>query len=440
MQMKINLLITGVLLYLISFQVSAQDTIRHFQELENRVLSNSLTLKSGELKLTQAKKERLAAIFGLIDPTGSVTGSYTNNTKLPVNLIPAEILGGQPGTFQEVRFGVQYVTNLNSYVEVKLINLQAWESFQLSRINVKVSESDKKVALKNLLENCAIVYYNIINLQEQLIAFQQNFCAADTLYRFTLDKFSNGLASTQDLNDSKVNKLNIEESINQLQYQIKQQYIALKILCDIPDDNKLLIGANVGSTEFSRSVTVDVNPLVADNATERARLARSAFRASKYSVAPALSLFASYQSQQYSTRANFFDNGVDWSTSNYIGIKLSIPLPNSQTFKQVGKAKYDYLMAKNYAEQMNLQVLLNSKQLLIDYNKAESQLNSNLEIFKLRRENYQRNLLNYKEGVAGLEQTVNSFNSMISSQYSYISSVVNLLLVKEKIDINNKLK
>lgn len=438
--MKTKLVFTIILFLLIFNQARAQqDTIRSFDDLKERVTANSMTLKRADFRLTQAKKEKLVAIYGLIDPAGNLSGAYTNNTRLPVNLIPSEILGGQPGTFQEVRFGVQYVTNLNAYAELKLINLQGWENLQLSKINIQVNETDGRIGLKNLLENVAVVYYNILHLQEQHKAFRQNLLSADTLYSFTRNKYNNGLATIQDLNDSEVNRLNVAESIKQIDYQLSQQYVALKLLCDFPESEGIAIKQESLAYDQAAKTEIATNTLLAQNASEKLRLSKSNLKLAKYSIAPSLSVFGSLQDQQFNTRARLFDNNVSWSASNYIGVKLSIPIPGGQFFRQTTRARYDYLIAKTYAEQMNLQVSLNTKQLLLDREKTLSQLNSNFRIYNLRMETYRKNLLNYREGLIGIEQTINSFNAMIASHYSYISSVVNLLMVEEKININNKI-
>lgn len=431
------ILISSLLTY---NQLIAQDTIRRFDDLKNLIEANSLSLKQADLKLTQAKKEKLAAIYGLIEPVGSINGSYTNNTKLPVNLIPSEILGGQTGTFQEVSFGVQYVTNLNASAELSVLNFQSFENLRLSKINIQVNETGGKITQKNLLENAALIYYNILNLQEQVKALQQSFLSADTLYTYVKSRFENGLANVQELNESKISRLNVEESVKQLNFQVSQQYIALKILCDIPDNSALVICQLAIGYDPSFKPEVAKNTLLADNALEKANLARSNFRLAKYSFAPSLSVFAAYQEQQFNTRSRFFDNSKDWSASNYVGLKLSIPLPGAHSFRQTTKARYDYLIARNQATQLKAQADLNTAQMVIEHEKAKSQLTNSMEVYNLRKITYQKNFLNYREGLIGIEQVTNSFNAMVNSHYSYLSSIVNLLLAEEKININNKIK
>jgi hypothetical protein len=142
--------------------------ITTFDEFMILAKAKSITLKNGEIQLSQAKKEKLISILGVLDPTGNVALSYINNTQLPVNLIPSEILGGQPGTFQEVQFGVQYNTNFNTNIDVKLINPAGWESLKLSKLNISLADNNNKIALKDIYENSAVIFFNIATLQEQL--------------------------------------------------------------------------------------------------------------------------------------------------------------------------------------------------------------------------------------------------------------------------------
>lgn len=438
--MKTKLIITFSLLISIFNQTVAQTTITSFDELLNISLTKSLSIKSGDIKLLQAKKAKLAAIYGIIDPTGNLSGNYTNNTKLPVNLFPAEILGGQPGTYQEVKLGLQYVTNFNAYADVKLINLQGWENLRLSKINIQTTETDNKISLKNMQENMAIVYFNIVTLQEQLKATKLNLLSADTLYQNALQKFKQGQIKQQDVNDCKANKLNTEETIQQINYQISQQYRALKILCDMPESENIQINQVVSKELKPELPTIESNNLLLNNALNKEKYAQSNLRQLRFSGLPTLSVFGSLGTQQFNTKSTFFDNKVNWIPSNYVGIKMSIPIPDARTISQTSRAKYDYLLAKNNVEQARIKAGIENNQLQLDFEKALANYKTNEEIFSLRKDSYQKKLLNYNQGITSLDQTLNSFNAMVNSNYQLISSAINILLTETKISINNKIK
>jgi hypothetical protein len=119
---------------------------------------------------------------------------------------------------------------------------------------------------------------------------------------------------------------------------------------------------------------------------------------------------------------------------------ISIPIPSSSIVSQVSKAKYDYLLAQKNTEQQKIKTGLQTQQLSVDYDKALSQAKTNSEIFMLRKETYEKNLNLYNERLTGLEQTLNSFNSMVSSNYNLIASQVAVIAAKTKIDINNNIQ
>ena len=359
---------------------------------------------------------------------------------MPVNLFPAEAFGGQPGTYKEIQSGIPYVTNFSNNVDIKLFNLKGWENLKLSKLNIESNVSENKVTLKTLLEDAATTYYNIVSLQEQLASTIQNVTASDSLLGITQNKYNAGLIKQQDVNDANINYLTTRENKNQIEYLIKQQYLALKILCDIPEQEDIEIVNNSSLTAFGVKPAVEFNNLALTGSLFKEKIALSTWKQQKYSRYPTLSFFQSNTSQQNNTRSKFLDNSVKWIPSSYIGLKLSIPFPSSNTISEISKAKYDYLLAKKNTEQQKIQSDLAVKQLRTDYDKALSQAAANKEIFLLRKENYEKYLNLYKEGLVSLEQTLDKFNEKVNSNYNLVSSQVAVLAAKTKIDINNRIK
>jgi len=403
------------------------------------VQQKNTSIKSGNIKYDQAKKARLAALYGITDLTGNVSLSTTDNTKLPVSLFPAETFGGSPGQYTKVQTGVPYSSTLNEYAELKIINPQGWSSSRLAKINLESTESDNKVATKTLYENIATTYFNIVNLQEQLISTEKNLAAADSLFKIVENKFNAGIVKQQDLNDSKVNYLNTEENVSQIKYLLKQQYIALKILSDIPENEDIKITQKVSSEPLS-SLVVENNKLTYTSFLLKEKAAKTYYNQMKSSLLPTVSAFASNSNQQFGSQFSLFDNNVSWINSNYIGLKASWTIPTANSITQISKAKYDYLLARENTLHYQIKSDLELAQLSNDFEKAKSQAITNKKVLDLREDSYNKNFANYSSGVLGLDQTLNSFNSMVTSDYNYISSIINLMLAQAKIQINNKIK
>lgn len=243
-------------------QTKAQNRFDNLEALLAYANTKSISVQSNDIRVLQAKKTKLAAKLAIADPVANINGNFTNNTRLPVNLFPAEIFGGQKGEFREVQTGVQYNTASNQNLDIKLINLEGWQNYKLSDINIQISETDSRLNLKNLHENIAAVYYNIIQLNAQLESTQQNLLVADTLLQVAENKYKQGVVKQQDVNDSRVNRLNIKENINQIQYLLKQNYLSLKILADIPEAEEVEIIEKVATHLPNTKPVVQLNDLL----------------------------------------------------------------------------------------------------------------------------------------------------------------------------------
>ena len=432
---KLNIIIIFMLTFFTNGY--AQKKVSSVDELLEYVATKSITLQKDNIKLDQAKKAKLAAILSVIEPVGNNTMTFVNNTKLPVSVFPAEVLGGTPGTFTEVQTGVQYTNTINQNFELKIFNLQGWENLKLSKINIELNENNNLLSLKTLQENIVINYYNIVTLQEQLKSTRINEAVADSLFKVSESKYKQGLVRQQDVNDTKVNYINTKENANQMEFLIKNYILSLKILCDIPDDEELLIENKSTNEDFFPSVNVAENSLLVSNSVLNEMYAKSNFKALKKENLPTLSLIGSQSWQLFNQEFKVFDGS--WINSQYVGFKIAIPLPTSKSVANTSKAKFDYEFAKKSTEQAKIKSKLDYEKLMVDYDKTISQYTSNKEIFDLRKETYFKNKNLYREGLIGIDQTLNSYNAMVSADYNRIASKVSLKLQQAKIDINNKI-
>lgn len=398
------------------------------------------SIQSGTLRFDQAKQAKLAAIAGIPDLSGGASFTYTNNTRLPVNLFPAEIFGGEKGTFREVQSGIQYVSNGNVYVDLKLFNLAAWENLRLSKLNIEATQSDNRITLKNLQNNIAANYFNIVNLQEQLKAMRQNAMIADTLLRIATHKYQQGLGKPQDVNEAQSNHLNSRETARQLEFLITQQYNYLKILCDIPDQDSILIGQFIDNVETPRIPQVVPNRLEVFNGLMKEKMAWSSYRQARFALLPTVSLFWSNTSQQFNTRSTLFDQDVRWIPSSFLGVKLNWNIPSSQAIAQISKTRNDYALSKLNTEHLQSKMEIEAKQLVNDYHKAASQAQTNREVFRLKRDTYTKNLSLYNAGLIGLDQVMNNYNALVNSHYNLISASISVLLAEANIALNNNPK
>jgi outer membrane protein TolC len=232
--------------------------------------------------------------------------------------------------------------------------------------------------------------------------------------------------------------LNNQEQIKQLEYLLKQYYLSLKTLCDIPEQEQIIIAQKLPQNPESEANTVVLTALAISNSLLKEKYAWSNYRQTVKSNLPTLSFTQSNSYTLYNQDFKLFDG--KWYKGASIGFKLAIPMPNANSIGNRTKAKYDYELARKNTEQETIKANLVQTQLQVDYDKALSQARSNKEIFELRKDSYQKNKMLYEQGLLGLDQTLNSYTAMVNAGYNLTTSSINVQLAQAKININNKFK
>ncbi len=415
----------------------AQPTFGKFDDFMTYVKARNIDQQVNDIKLLRAKKAKVAAIAAIPDLNINVSSNFTNNTQLPVNVFPAEAFGGPEGEVREIQMGVQYNTSFSQLVDLKLLNLEGWQNLKLAKINIEITEADNKQNLKSLYENIASAYYNIVQLNAQLTSTKKNLATADTLVQVAQQKFDQGLAKQQDLNDSKVNRLNLAENVRQIEYLLQQSYLSLKTLGDIPETEVILINEKPEIAPALTRPSILLNDLTYQGALLREQSALGSLKKANQAFAPTLSFVFSNNSNQYNQDFTIF--GGNWIPSQYLGFKFNFNLPNAHTISNRANARFDYALAQKSSQEAKVKNDLAHQQLGLDWDKAKSQEKNNAEILDLQRDTYLKNQNLYREGLLGIDRTINSFNGMVNAEYNLITAKVSAQLAQAKIDINNKM-
>lgn len=421
-----------------TYTVFGQKLFANLDSLIEYATARSYQIKSNEVNLSKAKMLKYAALIGILDISGNTSFTFIDNKQLPVSLFPAEIFGGEAGTFKEIKTGVKYNATYNHSLEIKLFNMAGYENYNAANKNYDLSEIESKLTLKKYSESIAALYYNISNLQKQITANHRNLDVADTLLKITENKFKEGFVNEQDLNNSKCNYLNTKNILEKNTLILTQQYSALKTLCDMDKSDSVLIDSELGIIDTLEKPEIEFNNLLVRQSKLNLDLANSMIRKNLFNKIPTLSFVYSYSKQQYSNDGRIFSDDNKWNSSNYIGLKLSIPIQSPNTFAQIKEGDYNAKVSELNYEHSKKEADNNFNELTINYRKAIADFNCNSSIYKLNVDSYFKNLNLYKAGLISLETILNSYNSMVNSENFYITSGITVNYSKSLIVINNR--
>jgi len=434
-------IIISITVLLFLEQTKAQDELR-FNNLDSLLKyaeKNSVSVKTSEQQVLIAKWQKISAQANLVNFRMQTNFNLTNNIGLPVTFLPGEIFGGEPGSTKEVSTGQQYVGNLNIAPQIDIINPSSWIKLQSANINSELTSVNNLIAKKSLFESISAAYYNIVSLQEQLKLTEKSLEIADTLLLIMQNKYSAGIVRQQDLNDAQINRLTLADKLEQLKLSVEQQYLSLRILCDIPEQTTVIINKTF---KYNQQIALGLeakNQLAYELALLKADLAETDLKNNKLIYLPTVSLMF-YDAWQQNSNEKFFDKNSEWINSQYVGLRLTMPFPDMNKFTQTKISKINKTISLQNSEHTKIQNDNNNTQLVLDYQKAFSLFMTAKQIYELKEQNYQLAVNQFDMDILSSDRLLIAFNDKITSRLNYSSALANLLFSKSKIDINNTVK
>lgn len=418
------------------FAAKAQQTIRFSNP--NEVLAfatqHSIALKSGNAQIALAKYQTYYAKINRFNPRANVGYAMTDNLQLPVNFLPAEVFNGPAGTFKEAKFGQQYIQNLSITPQVDLINHAAWAKLESFKTGESLSEINQKLIRKTLSESVVAVYFNIVSLQEQIKILNQTLQNADSVMQIVQQKHIQGIVRSQDVNNATVNKLMIQDRIQQLHNSIELQYNLLKSLCDIPASTEILIENQYSAS--SENMTVLTNSLKSQQAALQVNYAKNELKVNQFSYYPTLSFIGNWALQENSNN-HFFDGKARWISQSYVGLRLNFAIPDANKYAQTKLVKTNLQIVELNVQKQEIQQSFEQKQLQLEWEKALAGEQISAKILGLKNDTYQKNFNLFKQDIYPTENLLLSFNDVLNATLSQQVAKVQTAFQKEKININN---
>jgi OMF family outer membrane factor len=371
----------------------------------------------------------------MFNPRADAVFSATDNLKQAVNYIPAEIFGGETGTYRAITMGQQYVSSGVISPQFDLLNPYAIAMVKVSKTNEQLTRITNQLNKKDLCETISACYYNIISYQWQLEVLNESLANADTLSFFMQQKNKEGIARVQDVNNSLANVLSIKDRIQQTEIMLEQEYNNMKLLCDMEENAIVEIMPVMINPLFNASLSAN-SSLEEQRAESQLKYDIATLKANRKWFLPTVSFFSEFGWHQY-TNNHFFDNS-QWLNANYIGLKLTIPIvPNFSKISTVKYSKLNVRIDENNLNHSRLQDNLNNRQLELDYQKAFNSYNLLTEIELLKKDSYKRNFLVYQEGLLSSNDLFVSFNEWLDSSINTISQLAVSEYMISKITIAN---
>jgi len=377
-------------------------------------------------------------------PQISASGSYQNQLKRPVSLLPGEFFGGEPGTYVPITFGQKQQMSASATLNQKLFDGSYIVGVQAIKTFIDISANAKEKTQKEIKKAVVNAYGSVLLIDESVSIVNDNLKVLKENINETQALLNQGFAEEEQLEQLEITLLQLESqkrNILQLQSIAKQSFNLLlgRSLTEpfvLTDNLETLVAQHLLEEpleEFRLENSIDYQ--IALNQKEQKRLE---LKLEKSKYLPTLNAFVNYSTNEFGNDFEFFSPTQEWFYASILGVNLNVPIFSS--FMKKANTK----MKKIQFEQSKTLLNQKAKQVSLEYQQAKSQFEldvANYDSSKLNLDLSERiatkNTIKYKEGVASSFELRQAQLQLYQAQREYLESMLALINSKTLLETLN---
>jgi outer membrane protein len=414
------------------------------QEIHSLNFNEAIKLaKKQNLNLVNANYDRVIAQKKIWETTAqglpqvNSSLSYNNNLELPVTLVPAMMFDptAPPDQFMELQFGVQHNAQFNLQVSQLVFNGSYIVGLQTAKTYKELSERAYDRAENEVIKNTSQAYYGLLFSIENRKSLKATLLDMERTYKEIKKTVEVGLAEETTADQIMLNKLTLENAINNIDRQIQLQYDLIKIQLGIDVNDSIQINDSLtqifNNTSFEQSLalvfSVSENPdfKVLESQEE---LDFQNVRLQKSMLLPSVNAFFSHSQSGFSDEFSFFSSDQDYFPSSIVGASINIPITTSGgTLSKIKQAELELQKTKNNKYLLEQNLLMGAQQ-------AKDALVTEFEAYNAQKKNlelaeriYKRALEQFRKGMLSSSELTQLNTQYYNTQSAYHAAMLNVL-------------
>jgi len=377
---------------------------------------------------------------GLPQIDGSI--SYNNNLKQPITLLPAEITGGEPGTFVPITFGTKQNANAVATLNQLIFDGSYLVGLKAAKAFLRYSENANEKTRLEVRKGVINAYGSVLLAQELIAIFEKNKANLEKNLDETRQIFENGLTEEESVEQLEITLLDIDTQLNNArrsQAIAKQMFnlslgIDVEALVTMTDDLDQLANQNISLSLLDSSIKIEdnVDYKIAFNLTEQ-RYFENRLESSKF--LPRLSAFVNYGTSANSDDFSFFNGDQKWYQSSVLGVSLNIPIFSS------GMRSSAVQRTKIALDQANTDLEQTKQQIKLDLTTAQSNYQFAIDTYENSKKNLAlaeriegKNQTKFTEGLSTSFDLRQSQTQLYTAQQQYFQSMLNIINEKANLE------
>jgi len=405
-------------------------------------LENNYSAVNANRDLIDAQKQKWETIAGgLPQITGNI--SYQNQLKQPVSVIPAEIFGGEPGTFEEVIFGQRQQANATATLKQQIFDGSYIVGVQASKAFIRYSQNNKEKTNLEVRRAVVEAYGNVLLAEESVSIIEKNKVTLEKTLFETQKIFENGLGDEESVEQLQITLASVESQLKNVMrlkdITLKMLNIAMGISLDAPtilsesldELTQKQLRLDLLDTDLTMENNIDYKLMYNLNEQRFYEL-----KLAKSRALPTLNAFVNYGTTAFSDSFDFFKSEQQWFNSSILGLDLSIPIFSS--FKRrasTQRAKIALEKTKTQLKETEENIKLQLKNAQSNYTYAIEEYETSKNNLGLAERIEKKNQIKYTEGLATSFELRQAQLQLYTAQQEYLQSMVNVINNKTALEI-----
>lgn len=429
-----------IAVFAVSMNVQAQDSFSIDQAWEYAVNHNVNVVKAKIDQTIADQKVKETIGIGLPQLDGQAKYNYFLN--IPVQLLPAELAGGQPGTYIPVKFGQKQNMTAGVTLTQLLFSgsyLVGLESSKAYKETAALISEKTQISVK---EGILMAYTGVLVTDENIKTLEENRKVSEKALNDIRETYKVGLTELQNVEQQEFGYKSIVTNQENLERTRKKLLMTLKYLMGYPMEQPIeltssleeLVTKNETLVEFNddQDITGHVDYRLKQNAL---RLNELKLKLQKSKSLPTLGAALASNYNGYNDEFKFFSSKQDWFNTSVIAVQLDIPIFSGlQRHWQTQQAKLEVEKAQLDVSEAARELKNKAYSASVDYDNAYNSFKNAQELIALSSSIYNKQLIKFNEGLGTSFELQQAENQLLDSQRTYYDAAMNLIQAKTKLD------
>jgi len=440
--MKIKL---TCLLFFVSFTFFAQEEQKEYsfslEEAIEYAIDSSYNAINARRDIEAAIKRKWETTADGL-PQIDANIDYQNNLKRPVQLLPAEITGGPPGTFIPVQFGTKQNLSATATATQLLFDGSYLVALRASKTFLDYTNTTTQKTLLEVRKSVIDAYGNVLLAQELVTILESNQTTLQKNYDETKEIFENGLQEEEAVEQLQITLLQITNQLNNAKRLVGITQEMLNLTLGIPlvheitltEDLDNLAEENISLTLMNTEGSIEENLdyKLAQNLIEQRE---HEYNLERTKALPRLTTFLNYGTTANSEKFTFLNDNQQWFQSSIWGVSLNIPIFSSlKRSAKTAQARIALDQAETQFDQAKEQIRLQIDRAKNDYQFAIENYQTAKQNLKLAERIENKNQIKFTEGLATSFELRQAQTQLYQTQQEFIESMLEVINKKAALE------